>query len=70
MWRVSAIQGAPMNNQDSGLSFERVVFFSDAVFAIVMPIAFAFIPVFARVLDSTSKKSKQGPATANEEAAA
>jgi uncharacterized membrane protein len=34
------------------------------------PISFAFIPVFARVLDPTSKKSKQEPATANEEAAA
>lgn len=32
------------------------------------PIAFMLIPVFARVLDPTSKKSK--PATANEEAAA
>jgi TMEM175 potassium channel family protein len=34
------------------------------------PIAFAFIPVFARVLDPTTKKSKEEPATANEEAAA
>jgi uncharacterized membrane protein len=32
------------------------------------PISFALIPIFARVLDPTSKKSK--PATANEEAAA
>ena len=35
------------------------------------PISFAFIPIFARLLDPTSKKkSDQEPATANEEAAA
>ena len=37
---------------------------------LVAPISFAFIPVFARLLDPASKKSKQEPATANEEAAA
>ena len=44
-----------------GLSFISIL---------LAPIAFASIPVFARVLDPTSKKSKQEPATANEEAAA
>ena len=44
-----------------GLSFISIL---------LAPIAFASIPVFARVLDPTSKKSKQQPATANEEAAA
>jgi len=34
------------------------------------PISFAFIPVFARVLDPATKKSEEEPATANEEAAA
>lgn len=37
---------------------------------VLAPISFAFIPIFARVLDPTSKKSKQESATANEEAAA
>ncbi len=118
---------------ESGLSFERVVFFSDPVFAIVItllvlelkvphieehtdsalrhalfnllprvagirsahctpltrvpiacalaialsfisiflaPISFAIIPLLARVLDPTSKKSKIGQTAANEEAAA
>ncbi len=44
-----------------GLSFISIL---------LAPIAFASIPVFARLLDPTSKKSKQEPATANEEAAA
>lgn len=34
------------------------------------PISFALIPVFARVFDPTTRKSKQKPAPANEEAAA
>lgn len=34
------------------------------------PISFIFIPIFARVLDPTAKRSKREPATANEEAAA
>ena len=34
------------------------------------PISFMLIPVFARVLDPTSRKKKPEPATANEEAAA
>jgi uncharacterized membrane protein len=37
---------------------------------LLAPISFAFIPVFARLLDPTTKKNKQEPATANEEAAA
>jgi len=54
---------------DTGLSFERVVFFSDAVFAIVLafvsifiaPLAFILIPFLARVLDPTSKKIRTEP---------
>ena len=34
------------------------------------PVSFALIPVLARLLDPTAKKSKSEPATANEEAAA
>lgn len=37
---------------------------------LVAPISFAFIPIFARLLDPTLKKSKPEPETANEEAAA
>lgn len=37
---------------------------------LLAPISFAFIPVFARLLDPTTKKNKEEPATANEEAAA